>query len=104
MDRLAVMRTFVRVVDTGSFSAAARDLNIGQSAVSKAIVQLEERLGVLLLMRSTQRLVLTEAGEYFCEGAVMAASGTTANVAAAHHVAGPCQRRSSGAARPFVGF
>lgn len=68
MDRLAVMRTFVRVVDTGSFSAAARDLNISQPAVSKAIVELEERLGVLLLMRSTQRLMLTEAGEHFCEG------------------------------------
>jgi DNA-binding transcriptional LysR family regulator len=41
MDRLAAMETFVCVVETGSFSAAARRLNIGQPAVSKTIAQLE---------------------------------------------------------------
>jgi DNA-binding transcriptional LysR family regulator len=45
MDRLSAMETFVRVVDTGSFSAAARILNIGQPAVSKSVAQLEEYLG-----------------------------------------------------------
>ena len=45
----AAMQTFVLVVDTGSFSAAARRLNVGQPAVSKLIGQLEERLGVKLL-------------------------------------------------------
>lgn len=69
MDRLGAMRTFVRVVDTGSFSAAAKHLNIGQPAVSKSIAQLEERLGVRLLMRSTRGLTPTEAGRNFCEHA-----------------------------------
>ncbi|MFP3457610.1 LysR family transcriptional regulator, partial [Psychrobacter sp. SIMBA_152] len=53
MDRLAAMETFVYVVETGSFSAAARRLNIGPPAVSKAIAQLESRLAVRLLLRST---------------------------------------------------
>ena len=47
MDRLGAMLTFVRVVDTNSFSAAARQLNVGQPAVSKTIAQLEERLAYL---------------------------------------------------------
>ncbi len=61
MDRLAAMETFVRVVETGSFSAAARGLNVGQPAVSKTVAQMEERLGVRLLMRSTHGLSPTEA-------------------------------------------
>ena len=69
MDRLAVMETFIRVVETGSFSAAARHLSIGQPAVSKSIAQLEERFGVRLLMRSTRRLTPTEAGRNFYERA-----------------------------------
>jgi DNA-binding transcriptional LysR family regulator len=69
MDRLAALETFVRVVDTGSFSAVARNQQIGQPAVSKAIVQLEEWLGVSLLMRSTRSLVPTEAGRIFYERA-----------------------------------
>ncbi len=69
MDRLAVMETYVRVVETGSFSAAARRLNVGQPAVSKSVAQLEERLGVRLLMRSTRCLKPTEAGQDFYERA-----------------------------------
>jgi DNA-binding transcriptional LysR family regulator len=69
MDRLAVMETFVRVLETRSFSAAARHLNVGQSAVSKAIAQLEDRLGVCLLMRSTHGLTPTEAGQTYYERA-----------------------------------
>jgi DNA-binding transcriptional LysR family regulator len=65
MDRLAAMETFVRVVETGSFSAAARMLNLGQPAVSKTVAHLEERLGVRLLMRSTRGLSPTEAGQNF---------------------------------------
>jgi DNA-binding transcriptional LysR family regulator len=65
MNRLAAMETFVRVVETGSFSAAARDLKLGQPAVSKTIAQLEKRLGVQLLLRSTHRLAPTEAGQQF---------------------------------------
>jgi DNA-binding transcriptional LysR family regulator len=62
MDRLASMETFIRVVETGSFSGAARQLRVGQPAVSKTIAQLENYLGVKLLTRSTRGLTPTEAG------------------------------------------
>jgi DNA-binding transcriptional LysR family regulator len=63
------MEAFVRVVETGSFSAAARQLHLGQPAVSKMIAQLEERLGVQLLLRSTQGLTPTQAGQNYYERA-----------------------------------
>ncbi|WFS03627.1 LysR family transcriptional regulator [Rhizobium tumorigenes] len=69
MDRLAAMETFVRVVETGSFSEAARQLRVGQPAVSKTVAQLEERLDVRLLLRSTRGLMPTEAGQSFYERA-----------------------------------
>src|SRR5258708_11920385 len=69
MDRLAAMQAFVRVVEAGSFSAAARALNMGQPAISKTVAQLEARLGVRLLMRSTHGLAPTEAGQSFYERA-----------------------------------
>ncbi len=69
MDRLAAMETFVQVVDAGSLSAAARQLKVGQSAVSKTIAQLEAWLGVQLLLRSTRSLRPTDAGLAFYERA-----------------------------------
>ena len=63
------MEAFVLVVDTGSFSAAARRLNIGQPAVSKLVAQLEERLDVKLLVRTTRGLTATEAGLNYYERA-----------------------------------
>jgi DNA-binding transcriptional LysR family regulator len=69
MDRMAAMETFIRVVDAGSFSGAAKQLRLGQPAVSKTIAQLEERLGVRLLLRSTHGLTPTEAGRNFYERA-----------------------------------
>ena len=69
VDRYQAMATFVRVVETGSFSAAARQLNVGQPAVSKTIAQLEKRLQVSLLVRSTHGLAPTEAGQRFFERA-----------------------------------
>jgi len=69
MDRLAAMETFVRVIESGSFSAAARLLRVGQPAVSKTVAQLEERLGVKLLARSTRGLTATEAGQNFYDRA-----------------------------------
>ena len=69
MDRYQAMATLVRVVETGSFSAAARLLNVGQPAVSKTIAQLEGRLQVSLLIRSTHGLTPTEAGLRFYERA-----------------------------------
>jgi DNA-binding transcriptional LysR family regulator len=72
MSRLREMEMFVRVVDAGSFSLAARDMKIGQPAISKTIASLEERLGVSLLVRSTRRLTPTEAGVAFYERALRA--------------------------------
>jgi DNA-binding transcriptional LysR family regulator len=69
VDRMAAMEAFVRVVDAGSFSGAAKQLRVGQPAVSKTIAQLEERLGVRLLLRSTHGLTPTEAGRNFYERA-----------------------------------
>lgn len=64
--RLVEMETFLRVADTGSFSAAARLTGGSQSQVSKIVKALEERLGVRLVNRTTRRLSLTEAGSAFC--------------------------------------
>jgi DNA-binding transcriptional LysR family regulator len=69
MDRLSAMEAFVRVIRTGSFSGAARQLRIGQPAVSKAIAQIEERLGVRLLLRTTHGLSPTESGQNYYEHA-----------------------------------
>ncbi|GAB7525190.1 LysR family transcriptional regulator [Paraburkholderia sp. 2C] len=69
MDRLTAMETFVSVIEAGSFSGGARRLNVGQPAVSKSIAQLEERLGVRLVMRSTRGLTPTEAGQQYYQRA-----------------------------------
>src|SRR6201988_1033923 len=65
MDRLAAMGGFVRVVDAGSVLRVQKQLHVGQPAVSKTIAQLEDRLGVKLLLRSTRGLSPTEAGENY---------------------------------------
>ena len=65
MDSTSDLRVFVRVLDRGSFSAAAKDLGLTPSAVSKLVSRLEDRLGARLLERSTRRLVLTPEGEGF---------------------------------------
>jgi len=65
MDRDTSMRVFVRAVERGSFSAAARDVGQTPSAVSKLITRLEDRLGVRLIHRTTRRLALTPEGEIY---------------------------------------
>lgn len=68
MDRFTLMQCYVRAVETGSFSAAARELNTSQPTVSKHIATLEEHLGVRLLHRSTRNMALTPEGEtYYAE-------------------------------------
>lgn len=62
MDRVDEMALFARVVEAGSFSAAARALDLTPSAVSKQIRRLEDRLGVRLFNRTTRHLALTDAG------------------------------------------
>src|SRR5262245_44998869 len=76
MDRFNAMETFLRVVDSGSFSLAARQLGVGQPAVSKMMAQLEGRLGVKLLTRSTRGLSTTEAGQVFYKRARAAVEAT----------------------------
>jgi len=86
MDRVRDMQIFVRVVETGSFSAAARDLDLGQPAVSKTIAALEERLGARLLVRSTRQLSATDAGMAFYERAARAIAEVNEAEAAAQGV------------------
>ncbi|WP_225934589.1 LysR family transcriptional regulator [Cupriavidus sp. EM10] len=66
---LTQMTVFARIAESGSLSAAARDLHLSPSAVSKSLAQLEERLGVLLVKRTTRSLTLTEGGRLFLERA-----------------------------------
>ncbi|HJY47637.1 MAG TPA: LysR family transcriptional regulator, partial [Stellaceae bacterium] len=70
MDRLEGIKIFVRVVESGSFSAVARELGTGQPTISKQVAALEEHLGAQLLMRTSRSLSLTEAGRDFYESAV----------------------------------
>jgi DNA-binding transcriptional LysR family regulator len=65
MDSTQAMRAFVQITDHGSFSAAAGDLNITPSAISKLITRLEDQLGVRLLHRTTRRVSLTPEGETY---------------------------------------
>ncbi|MDD3518074.1 MAG: LysR family transcriptional regulator, partial [Chromatiales bacterium] len=65
MDKLMQIRVFARVAERGGFSAAGRDLDLSQSAVSKAITALEEGLGSRLVNRSTRAVTLTEAGQTY---------------------------------------
>src|SRR6202047_4805638 len=95
MDRLEGIKIFVRVVESGSFSAVARELGTGQPAVSKQVAALEEHLGAQLLMRPSRSLGLTEAGRDFYESAVRLIS----DLEAAESRIGSGQVSPSGVAR-----
>ena len=69
MDRVNAIRLFVRLVECGSFSAVGREEGIGQPAVSKQIGALERHLGAHLVLRTSRRVVITEAGQTFYESA-----------------------------------
>jgi len=69
MDLLAPMRTFVRVVETGSFTAVAREASTSQPTISRQIAALEAHLGARLLTRSTRALTPTQDGRAFYEHA-----------------------------------
>ena len=66
-DQLAALRLFVRVARTGSFSRAARELEIAQPTASRTIAALEKELGAALFTRSTRALTLTDAGSRYLE-------------------------------------
>jgi len=69
MGQFKEMQNFVRVVEAGSISKAAEQLGLAKSGVSRRLVELESRLGVRLLNRTTRRSSLTEAGQAFYTGA-----------------------------------
>lgn len=65
LDRITCIKSFVRTVETGSFSAVARELDTTQPTISKQIAALEEYLDVQLLVRSTRKVSLTDEGSRF---------------------------------------
>ncbi|MCX3308234.1 LysR family transcriptional regulator [Pantoea vagans] len=66
-NKLTAIQTFIRVAEAGSFSAAARQNGMKQSAVSQQIAALEEALGVVLLHRTTRTMALTEPGHHYLQ-------------------------------------
>ncbi|MBV8442989.1 MAG: LysR family transcriptional regulator, partial [Hyphomicrobiales bacterium] len=62
MDRLEAMKILLRVVDTGSFSAASRALGVPLATVSRKVGELEAHLGTRLLTRTTRKVTMTDAG------------------------------------------
>ncbi len=68
-DVLALFRTFIRVVEAGSFTAVAREQNTSQPTISRQIATLEEHLGSMLFQRTTRSLTLTEDGRSFYDHA-----------------------------------
>lgn len=87
MDKLEAMGAFVRVVSSGSYAEAARRLGLTRSAVSKAVMELEQSLGARLLDRTTRRVTPTEAGlAYFerCNAILAQVEETEAQVSRLH--------------------
>ncbi|MBM3554567.1 MAG: LysR family transcriptional regulator [Alphaproteobacteria bacterium] len=68
-DRLFALAIFARVIETGSFSRAARDLGIGQPTASKQVAAIEALFGIRLIERTTRRLRPTEDGQFFYQHA-----------------------------------
>lgn len=66
MERLKRMSVFAKVVEFGSFTAAARQLQMSVSSISQTVSKLEDELQVKLLNRSTRSIGLTEAGRIYC--------------------------------------
>ena len=69
MDRLEAMAILLRVADRGSFSAASRELGVPLPTVSRKVNELERHLGTRLLVRSTRKVALTDAGETYAASA-----------------------------------
>jgi DNA-binding transcriptional LysR family regulator len=95
MDPLDGIAAFARVVDSGSFSAAAHRLGISKSAVSAHVQRLEERLGIRLLNRTTRRCSVTEAGAAYYRHCTR----ILAEAAAAEQAASALQREPRGVLR-----
>ncbi|MBV1876322.1 MAG: LysR family transcriptional regulator [Pseudomonadales bacterium] len=95
MDRLTAMNMFVRVVETGSFSAVAKELQSTQPTVSKNVAELESWLGAKLLNRSTRSLHLTATGSDYYERCL----AILQDVEEAEHVVGQLQTQPKGLVR-----
>ena len=99
MDRLTSLTVFVRVVDGGGFSAAARRLNMSTTMVSNHVQSLEDRLGVRLLNRTTRRVSLTEIGKGYYERCTQ----ILAELDEADRMAGALQAMPRGMLRLYTG-
>ena len=95
MDRFSSMEAFVRVVEAGSFVAAADRLGISTSSLSRLVADLEQHLGTRLLNRTTRRLSLTESGQAYYERCVT----LLADLAEAEAMAGQSAAQARGTVR-----
>jgi DNA-binding transcriptional LysR family regulator len=98
MDRLTSLTAFVRVVDTGGFSAAGRRLNMSTTMVSNHVQALEERLGARLLHRTTRKVSLTEVGKAYYDRCVQ----ILADIEQADDIAGAMQSTPRGTLRIYT--
>lgn len=98
MDRLTSLTAFVRVVDNGGFSAAARKLNMSTTMVSNHVQALEERLGARLLQRTTRKVSLTEVGKAYYDRATQ----ILADLEQADDIAGALQSTPRGTLRIYT--
>jgi DNA-binding transcriptional LysR family regulator len=98
MDRLTSLTTFIQVVESGGFSAAARVLNMSTTMVSNHVQALEERLGARLLNRTTRKISLTDIGAGYYERCAQ----VLADLEAADAAAGALQTTPRGALRLYT--
>src|SRR5712692_3739461 len=98
MDRLTSLTAFVRVVDSGGFSAAGRRLNMSTTMVSNHVQSLEDRLGARLLHRTTRKVSLTEVGKAYYDRCIQ----ILADLEQADDIAGALQSTPRGTLRVFA--
>ena len=98
MDRLTSLTTFIRVVDSGGFSAAGRRLNMSTTMVSNHVHALEVRLGARLLNRTTRKVSLTEVGKAYYDRATQ----IIADLEQADNIAGAMQSTPRGTLRIYT--
>src|SRR5712672_4815041 len=98
VDRLTSLTAFVRVVDSGGFSAAGRRLNMSTTMVSNHVQSLEDRLGARLLQRTTRKVSLTEVGRAYYDRCVQ----ILADIEQADDVAGALQSTPRGTLRIYT--
>ena len=98
MDRLTSLTAFVRVVDSGGFSAAGRHLNMSTTMVSNHVQSLEDRLGARLLNRTTRKVSLTEIGRAYYDRCTQ----ILADIEQADDIAGAMQSTPRGTLRIYT--